>query len=479
MALTKLTRRKFIKGSISALAVTSIPQLVSGQSAGIRLEWNAFKQTTQYPSYLDAISQMRANPNANARESWQYWVNIHRTTCPHGVAYFCAWHRGYLLYLQQTLRVVSGNSALTIPYWDYYSNANIPPEFTDPSPDNPLYVPNRVNTNVRPSLSLTPFWPILVNFPRGMTDAFEPQIEYRPHGSFHNLVGGVMATLDSPMDPLFWLHHGQIDRLWAGWVAANAGRQMPPITDPYWSGTHVYRSDLTMRRDLTYSPANLRYAYDSVALPTSLPPSTSAQARIIRVQTQGASQEYAPARPPAGKFPVSGPRAIENNRRSIGGASGITLGENSVSAIIPISPPEVASLEALAEEQQSSPLRRGQNSARYTSLQIVLDDISLTPEGRLGGYYYSIYMNLPERGNPREDAHFIGSFGPFEINAAQHHPGSSRLVFHATRVLPRLTPNDLRNLSISFVRISGQRAPQGPVITVGEARAELSNDPIQ
>jgi tyrosinase len=479
MSFTKLTRREFIKGTVSAVAVTSFPQIAFGQSAGTRLEWSEFIQTTQYPSYLDAIAQMRANTDPNARESWQYWVNIHRTNCPHGVAYFLAWHRGFVLYLQQTLRVLSGNTALTVPYWDYYSNPNIPPEFTDPSPDNPLYVANRVNTNVRSALSLLPFSSTFVNFPRGMTNAFEPQIEYRPHGTFHNLVGGAMATLDSPLDPIFWLHHGQIDRLWAGWVAANAGRQMPPVTDPYWAGSHVYRADLTMRRDLTYSPANLRYAYNNVALPTSLPPAASARARLIRVQTQGAaSPGNSAARPPVGKFPISGPKEIGKNRRSIGGAREITLNENSVTAIIPVSPPDVDSLEAIADGQKSSPFGRGKDKVQYTSLKIVLDNVSLAPAGQAGGYYYEIYLNLPERGNPRDDAHFIGSFGPFEINTAHHHPGSSYLVFHASRVLP-LTSNGLGSLSISFVRISGPRAPQGPVITVGEMRAVLSTDPVE
>jgi tyrosinase len=40
------------------------------------------------------------------------------------------------------------------------------------------------------------------------------------HGGVHNAVGGDMATAHSPADPSFFLHHANIDRLWAQWQAA-------------------------------------------------------------------------------------------------------------------------------------------------------------------------------------------------------------------------------------------------------------------
>jgi Common central domain of tyrosinase len=39
----------------------------------------------------------------------------------------------------------------------------------------------------------------------------------------HNAVGGTMATAASPADPLFWLHHAFVDRLWARWQASPQG----------------------------------------------------------------------------------------------------------------------------------------------------------------------------------------------------------------------------------------------------------------
>lgn len=43
------------------------------------------------------------------------------------------------------------------------------------------------------------------------------------HGGGHNWVGGTMAGGRSPLDPLFWLHHGNIDRLWAIWQRNHPG----------------------------------------------------------------------------------------------------------------------------------------------------------------------------------------------------------------------------------------------------------------
>lgn len=473
MDFKNLSRREFVKSSLSTLAVASLPNLALSQTGTeTRLEWQQFKTGSHYTSFVEAIRLMRANTNSSDRNSWNYWVNGHGTYCPHQVAYFTAWHRGYLYYFQETLRTVSGNSSLIVPYWDYYKNPNIPAEFTDPS--SPLYVTGRVNTNVRSGLGLGLSSTRYKNFPRGMVDAVEPVWEVTPHGKVHNLIGGYMAKLTSPMDPIFWLHHGQMDRLWAAWVAAGGGRQMPPLSDTYWGGSFTYGPNLTMERSRVYNTTGLGYTYDNLALPTTLPPTAQA-ARIMRVQF--VPGQNGRGRPPLGNFTPTGPRDIGNGRRSIGGKRQVTLNENSVSAQIPVAPPDVQSLDAILDRIQSPPVGRGQPpSDTYNSVQIVVDNPQVTRAGANGGYFYEVYLNLPEGGGG-DDRYLLGGFGPFEIDAAHHHGG--RLVFPATQVLAGLKPSDLSNLTVSFVRISGNNSPRGNVIVLGELRAELSSDPIE
>jgi tyrosinase len=34
----------------------------------------------------------------------------------------------------------------------------------------------------------------------------------------HRWMGGTMVAMSSPNDPVFWLHHANIDRLWSDWI---------------------------------------------------------------------------------------------------------------------------------------------------------------------------------------------------------------------------------------------------------------------
>ena len=79
--------------------------------------------------------------------------------------------------------------------------------------------------------------------------SYTAALEGGPHNTAHRWVGGVMATGWSPLDPLFWLHHAQVDRLWWEWAGAHPGehpalpshaRTMPP-----WSWVESQTRDIT------------------------------------------------------------------------------------------------------------------------------------------------------------------------------------------------------------------------------------------
>jgi tyrosinase len=52
------------------------------------------------------------------------------------------------------------------------------------------------------------------------------------HGSVHIWVGGTMSDASvSPADPVFWLHHANLDRLWWVWYNSPQGNhENPPLT---------------------------------------------------------------------------------------------------------------------------------------------------------------------------------------------------------------------------------------------------------
>jgi Common central domain of tyrosinase/Polyphenol oxidase middle domain len=61
-------------------------------------------------------------------------------------------------------------------------------------------------------------------------------LEMQPHDMVHSALGGYMAVVDtSAFDPIFYLHHAQIDRLWNRWIQQGGGRADP--TDAAWLNT--------------------------------------------------------------------------------------------------------------------------------------------------------------------------------------------------------------------------------------------------
>ncbi|MDB5951190.1 MAG: hypothetical protein JWR65_3045 [Massilia sp.] len=473
-------RRVFIKTSASALALLSVPSVGFGQTTGVRLEWQQFKTTPQYASFLNAVRLMKANTNAASPSSWAYWTNVHVNYCPHNVAYFFAWHRGYLYYFEQQLRIVSGDTKLCVPYWDYYKYPNIPAEFTDPSAANPLYMP-RAGTNVYNALSLAPFAPSVWNFQRGTANAFEPQFESAPHNPVHNLIGGEMAAMTSPRDPIFYLHHANIDRLWHAWALPD-GKGIPgtnnpynaATSNPYWAGTFTYASGLTMPRYKTYYPGWLNFDYSDNTKPTSLP-ANSPQANLVQANLVQAQVEPVLVRPVTGKFAVTSPRALGGKKRSLGGVSGVVLAEVPASAHMPLN---AAGLQALKDAISVAVKPPPQIPPEtFRSVVVVLDDLLMLGGGKKGGYFYKIYINLPFIGDPADDRRYLlGTVGAFEVAGASHH-GPVTLEYPATEVLAQFSASELQDVTISLVRVNGDNPPRGAVLKLGEVRIEISTDP--
>ncbi|MEV4684081.1 tyrosinase MelC2 [Streptomyces kurssanovii] len=86
------------------------------------------------------------------------------------------------------------------------------------------------------------------------------------HNRVHVWVGGHMATGASPNDPVFWMHHAFVDKLWADWQKLHPASAYLPTAA---TGNVVALHD-TMRPWNNVTPADMldhtpHYAYDSVA----------------------------------------------------------------------------------------------------------------------------------------------------------------------------------------------------------------------
>lgn len=64
----------------------------------------------------------------------------------------------------------------------------------------------------------------------------EGPLESQPHDNVHVGIGGFMGDFLSPVDPIFWLHHANVDRLWTVWTAGMQSYGLPALpTDPGWA----------------------------------------------------------------------------------------------------------------------------------------------------------------------------------------------------------------------------------------------------
>ena len=156
------------------------------------------------------------------------------------------------------------------------------------------------------------------------------------------------------------------------------------------------------------------------------------------------------------------------------------LNEESFTVAMPVEAAHRQTVKSIVGATANIPFGSAK-SGPYKSVQIVLDDLRLTDVGRNGGYFYKVYVNLPQQGDAATvDAnHLIGTLGPFEIASALHHGGPARLVFPITRQLAATMRDQLQDIELSIVRINGRNSPQGMTIGVGEARLEISDDEVE
>jgi len=153
-----------------------------------------------------------------------------------GVQRFLPWHRDFLLKLEQQMQAIDG--AAFIPYWRWSTDrvappwlANFMPSVAVPGRRNPLQVRRHIGRHGQ--LPLAVDVDALVNDTSLSYTEFTSQLESF-HNDVHNYVGGTMGNIMiSPADPLFWLHHAEVDRLWSIWQGqpANAGKT-PTLTGP-------------------------------------------------------------------------------------------------------------------------------------------------------------------------------------------------------------------------------------------------------
>ena len=135
--------------------------------------------------------------------------------------HFLAWHRRFIKLFEERLQLV--NPSVTIPYWDSVTDRSIPSAMNDAA----LLARWSVTRDWHVSELAAAADLVAIRTYTGTFTGFQTLLEGTVHAATHNAVGGNMGGASSPADPLFWLHHAFIDKLWADWQASQNGKKPP------------------------------------------------------------------------------------------------------------------------------------------------------------------------------------------------------------------------------------------------------------
>jgi tyrosinase len=438
-------------------------------------------------AYAAAVGEMRRRGPSDPT-SWTFQAAIHGTVqsplsgqnqCQHATWFFVSWHRMYVYYFERIVRAAvigaGGPSDWALPYWNYElggANAAIPAAFRAPTTSgqpNPLYVGKRapgINAGhqVPPAAASATFAlsrPAYVGgaeFGGGQTPVLFQQfqgptgrLEQTPHNDMHMAVGGQTGLMGDPdtaaEDPIFWLHHANIDRLWVLWNRSGHAN----TTDPQWLNQpfsffdeHGATVSLTAAGILD-TVADLGYTYDQFVSgppPSSPPPS-------------------GPAQPPAAaaRFSESLTRAPElvaslEHPLPLTGAS--------------------ASVELTFDQRATEAALASTGPAPRVLLQI--DNIAAE---RHPGTVYGVYVDLPASASAEQEAaSHVGNLSFFGVERAQDPHGDQpphglSLTYDITDVVDREGSGggwDTRPMTVTFI-------PLRLIAPEGEEPVDVAPDP--
>jgi tyrosinase len=403
-------------------------------------------------AYAGAITVMQQRA-ASDPTSWAFQAAIHGTLaqavlpgqnqCQHATWFFVSWHRIFIYYFEQIVRAAviaaGGPQDWALPYWNPElggARAAIPPAFRSPTTGgqaNPLYVaarapginaghglPAQATTSAhaisRPSfLGAAEFGggstAVLFQHFQGPTG----QLEATPHNAVHGVVGGQTGWMNDPdtaaEDPIFWLHHSNIDRLWALW--AHNGHSNP--TDPKWANQQFSFFDEHGQRvskaaaHVLDTVADLGYTYDQFATPAA------------PVPAPGAAPAPAPAPAPAGPAPAGTPaptpaaarmsESISNDPQLVG---------------VTQAPLQLSGATAQADVEFDQRALANALASLGGSPRIVLEIHEIVAQER-PGTVYGVYVNLPPDAAPdQEPTYHVGNLSFFGVQRARDPRGDQQ-----------------------------------------------------
>ncbi len=259
------------------------PDIFSRKNAG---SLNA--QSTIIKSFRKGIELMQALPNNDYRK-WDKFIKIHGTSSAsydpiyntgpnaHGTQFFLAWHRMYIYFFERIIIKLSQDPGFRLPYWDPVTYRYLPNYITaETYSDDGVTKTNPLKNSSRAKEFFNKdqhkFFMKSVNQALAQENSycsFLEQLETQVHGQMHGVIGGSSGELGnlkiSPQDPLFFMLHANIDRLWERWISRdNKYPQTNEFLNQYFYFIDENGNTVKMKGRQVLSTANqLGYKYSS------------------------------------------------------------------------------------------------------------------------------------------------------------------------------------------------------------------------
>mmetsp|Transcript_16050 Transcript_16050/g.28035 ORF Transcript_16050/g.28035 Transcript_16050/m.28035 type:complete len:635 (+) Transcript_16050:313-2217(+) len=223
-----------------------------------RRSWRSMSQRDR-DAFISAVERLKGS----GRYDDFVWTHITQNEASHMVPEFLPWHRWFLYVFETELRQVSGDCGLTVPFWDWeLDDERIlrDRQFTIFDEDQAfgIFTERHGGSCAWDVMDEDGRWDGCLDreyndnwdfwresqvisqivdydeFSRGdfitrgdNVEAIDPDrerirgyalnLEVGPHAAPHLIVGGQMEDMSSPNDPLFWVHHSNVDRMYAMW----------------------------------------------------------------------------------------------------------------------------------------------------------------------------------------------------------------------------------------------------------------------
>ncbi|MDP9592085.1 UNVERIFIED_ORG: tyrosinase [Shinella zoogloeoides] len=392
-----------------------------------------------FAAYAKAVELMHEKKEADPL-SWIAQARIHADHCAHGSLEFFPWHRPYLSYFERICGSLIGDDNFALPYWHWGdNNGRLPDPFFTNGPLNVLSWTDsgsyrgknwgQINTSpyryARSDFGLidSPFAgefsaTALHNLENAPSFSLLTGLTENPHGTVHVFTGGNknfglgdatghFSSGLSPLDPIFWLHHANVDRIWAQ-SAISAADQLATITDPSKTYSGIFYNEHgdpaapSLRSQ--FNLAEQDFTYDFLVPELLSQETRSLQEQLIAAQPH--LQEF------AAKMGLS--REDANKETVVGNAS---IGEQAViGAISRVDVKTQALAEAIISQKVvPRPLPAGGDAIGIEGRRIYAQFDGVQPLAASENNALKVFVNCPylSSATPTTDPHYSGTISFF------------------------------------------------------------------